>query len=125
GILRWLLPFAHSVINGATDSAGMMNGSGLSNTNFFRPRAMRIMVFSASGFGRSNIDVTGMRQSIHSAAERYGSSSPDLTRAESAGPCVGSGHTTGYPSQRATIKKRFRVVGAPKSQARSYRKSMA
>jgi hypothetical protein len=81
-----------------------MNGRGLSITNLRIPSAIRARVFSASGFFRSKIDGQGMLQSMHSAAVWNGSSP---------GPCVGSGHTIGSPSQRATRNSRRRLVGAP------------
>ena len=68
---------------------------------------------------RSKIDGHGIDQSIHSAAVLYGLSLPDLTSLLSGAPWVGLGHLIGWPSRRATINKRLRIVGAPKSHARS------
>ena len=55
-----------------------IKGAGLSITNFCNPFAMRRIVFSASGFLRSNIEGHGKVQSIHSAAVRHALTSPFL-----------------------------------------------
>jgi hypothetical protein len=94
-----------------------MNGRSASNTNRRSPAPMRRSVFSASGFFRAKIDGHGSEKSMHSAAVRHGCARPF--------PCVGVGHTIGWPSQRAMRKSRFRIVGAPKSHARSSRHSTA
>jgi len=88
-----------------------MNGCGASRTYFLIPRAMRRSVASASGFLRVKIDGHGMLQSMHSAAVRNGCARP--------GPWVGCGQAIASPSQRAMMKRRLRLVGAPKSLARS------
>jgi hypothetical protein len=85
-------------------SVRTMNGSALSRTYRRSPRAIRRRVFSARGFFRPKIDGHGTVQSMHSAAVRNGSRPR---------PWVGSGQTMGRPSDRATTKSRFRVVGAP------------
>ncbi|SPV21805.1 Uncharacterised protein [Burkholderia gladioli] len=98
-----------------------MNGSALFTTNFMMPRAMRRIVASFSGRSRSKIDGHGIVQSMQSAAVRQGANLPARTAAPFGSPCVGVGHTIGSPSRRATRKKRLRMVGAPKSHARSSR----
>ena len=64
-----------------------MNGRGHWSTKRLIPSAIRRCVASASGRLRSKMLGTGIVQSMHSAAVRYGCARP--------GPCVGSGHTTG------------------------------
>ena len=81
------------------------------------PLAIRFRVFSANGFFRSKMEGHGIDQSIHSAAVLHGFNLPFLTSVESGLPCVGLGQTIGIPSRRAIIKKRLRMVGAPKSHA--------
>ena len=90
-----------------------MNGRLASITYRCTPRAMRRIVASASGLLRSKMLGHGIDQSMHSAAVRHGLSARDLTPVEPGAPCVGAGHTMGWPSQRATRNNRLRVVGAP------------
>ena len=103
----------------------IINGSGLFKTNFFSPLAIRSIVFGASGrtaripyfllisSAVSNMLGQGREKSNCVYAPTYGFNSPAFTSSLSAGPCVGSGQTIGLPSHRATIKNRFRMVGAP------------
>jgi hypothetical protein len=90
-----------------------MNGEALSITKRWMPRAIRLSVFSASGFLRSNMLGAGIDQSMHSAAVRHGASLPASTAGDFGSPWVASGQTIGCPSRRITMKKRFRMVGAP------------
>ncbi len=83
------------------------------------PVAIRLHVASANGVFRSNMLGQGIDQSIHSAAVRQGFNLPDLTASDSGSACVCVGHLIGIPSRRAIRKKRLRIVGEPKSQARN------
>jgi hypothetical protein len=87
---------------------GTMNGVALSTTYRWMPCAIRRSVASASGLVRSKIERPRSDQSMHSAAVRQGFWPLPGTLA-----CVGSGHTIGCPSQRATTNRRLRMVGAP------------
>ncbi len=84
---------------------GTMNGRAASITYRTTPAAMRLRVFSASGFFRSKMLGHGSDQSMIDAAACHACSRPL--------PCVGVGHAMRSPSQRATRKNRRRVVGVP------------
>ena len=90
-----------------------MNGCAALITYLSRPRATRRSVASASGLDRSKMLGQGIDQSMHSAAVRHGLRWPALTSALPGLPCVGVGHTMGWPSHRAIRKRRLRLVGAP------------
>lgn len=77
------------------------------------PFATRLQVASASGRSRSKMLGAGMLQSMQSAAVRHGLSFFCRTGRLAGAPCVGSGQTMGWPSQRATRNMRLRMVGAP------------
>ncbi|MNP16653.1 hypothetical protein D3C76_1090590 [compost metagenome] len=87
---------------------GTMNGSAASMTNFFMPLAIRRRVAGASGFGRSKMLLLGIVQSMHSAAVRH-----FFWPLVGCLAWVGSGQTIGWPSQRAIMNSRSRLVGAP------------
>ena len=93
--------------------------------NLSTPRMIRRMVLSAKGRTAfklyrslisslvSKMDGQGRLQSMISAALRHGFSLPLFTASLSRGAWVGSGHTMGFPSQRAIRTNRLRLVGAP------------
>ncbi|MNJ56225.1 hypothetical protein D3C77_517600 [compost metagenome] len=91
---------------------GTMNGSAASITNFFMPLAIRRSVAGARSFLRPKMLWLGMVQSMHSAAVRH-----FCWPLAGFFAWVGSGHTMGWPSHRAIMNRRSRLVGAPKSQA--------
>ena len=89
----------------------------------FSGRTARTPCFAKISAAVSKIDGHGSDQSMISAAVRHGSFRPETTSGSSGLPCVGFGHTMGRLSRRAMTNRRLRIVGAPKSQARSSRHS--
>ena len=97
----------------------------MSKTNFLSPRAIRSIVLGASGltartpyFSLISCAVSkmlgqGWEKSICVYAPAYGFLMPAAASMLSAGAWVGSGHTIGRPSHRATRKNLFLIVGAP------------
>jgi hypothetical protein len=99
--------------------SGTMKGSSASTTYRMIPFAMRRFVASASSRVRSKMLGAGSSHMMHSAAVRYGFALCWRTGRLLGGACVCVGTTMGSPSQRATRNRRLRIVGVPRSQARS------
>ncbi|MNJ43292.1 hypothetical protein D3C77_382910 [compost metagenome] len=91
---------------------GTMKGCGLFSTNFCRPLATRRRVAWARSFFLPKMLLLGTVQSMHSAAVRH-----FCWPLAGFFAWVGVGHTIRWPSQRAIMNRRSRLVGAPKSQA--------